>query len=245
MIGMKLWIGLGVLVVGLATGQDEPFVCPPCGADCHADEYERAGNCSGCGMELVPRSRVPQVAVLLFPGTDVMSFSGPAGVLAGSNGMNVFTVADTTDPLRCQGFLEVIPQYSFEDVPPIDVLIVPPVGPNELEDEYFMGWLAQAAEEADHVLTVGTGTLAAATTGLLDGEEVAAAGWALHRGPEYAPDVTFSADKRLRNAGKFVTARDNAAAIEAAFNVLALIESDEIASATAERLGFTWPREAK
>lgn len=250
MIGTKSWIAVAVLVLGLGAarkqeGQDGPFVCPPCGADCHANEYERAGNCSGCGMGLVPRTEVLQVAVLLFPGTDVMSFSGPAGVFASSHEANVYTVADTTDPVRCQGFLEVVPQYSFEDVPLPDVLIVPPAGPNELEDEFIMGWLAKAAEAADHVVTVGAGTIAVATTGLLDGEEVAAGGFLVRRAAEYAPEVTFRADEPVLHAGKFVTVRDDAAAVGATLDVLALIEGDEVALTTARQLGFVWPAGSK
>lgn len=251
MIGTKGLLGLGVLAVCLAFREaprlerQEPFVCPPCGADCHDGTYAKAGNCSGCGMELVARSAVPQVAILLFPGTDVLSFSGPAGVFASSHGMNVYTVADTDDPIRCQGFLEVVPQYSFDDAPPADILIVPPAGPTELDDEYIMGWLAKAAEEADHVLTVGAGTIAAAKTGLLDGEEVAAGGFLLRRAAQYAPEVTFSSEVPVLEAGKFVTARDNAAAIDAAFTVLALVAGEDKAMTTARQLGFTWSPELK
>lgn len=252
MIGTKALFGLGVLTACLAfreaPGRDEgqePLVCPPCGADCHDDTYEKAGNCSGCGMELVARSTVPQVAILLFPGTDVMSFSGPAGVFASSRGMNVYTVADTDDPVRCQGFLEVVPKYSFDDAPPADILIVPPARPDELIDEYIMGWLAGAAAEADHVLTVGAGAIAVAKTGLLDGEEVAAGGFLLRRAAEYAPEVKFKSDLPIREAGKFVTARDSAAAIDAAFNVLASIDSADRAQTTARQLGFTWPAETR
>lgn len=31
------------------------WICPPCGGDCHARVYERAGVCDACGMRLVPK----------------------------------------------------------------------------------------------------------------------------------------------------------------------------------------------
>lgn len=225
-------------------GQDEaPWVCPPCGADCHDDTYDERGNCSRCGMELVPRSQVPQVAILVIEDSDVLSFTGPAAVFAGSYRTNVFTVADTTDPIRCQGYLEVVPRYSFDDAPPPDVLIVPPGGLDVMGDEYVMGWLRKAAERSDHVLTVAGGSVIVAKTGVLDGQEVAVGGWIATRAAQYAPEVRFATDRAIREAGKFTTARDEAAAIDASLDLLAILTDDDTARATAQRLGFVWPRE--
>ena len=76
-------------------------------------------------MRLVPKSSIPDVAVLVLPGTDPASFSGPASVFSASHAMRVFTVADTTDPVRCQGYLDVVPTHGvvdLADVRAVDVL---------------------------------------------------------------------------------------------------------------------------
>ena len=226
---------------------DDPFVCPPCGRGCDDGEFESGGSCSSCGMELILRSTIPQVAIALFPGTDVLSFAGPARIFASTEQMAVFTVADTRDPLRCGRYLDVVPKFAFDDAPHVDLLIVPPVRPRDMQDEYLMGWLARLAEQADYVLTVGTGSVAAAMSGELDGLEVAAGGFgfSVQLAAQFAPDVTFKTDLPIREAGKYFTARDNAASIDAAFLLLALMRSEDTAQVAAKRLGYAWPRESR
>lgn len=224
--------------------QEEPaWVCPPCGADCHDQAWPEPGACTVCGMERVPRSEVPQVAVVLFPGTDVLSFTGPATAFTVSRAGNVFTVADTVDPIRCQGYLEIVPRHSFRSAPRADVLIVPPIEPSELEDELVLEWLRGAVGAADRVLAVGSGVIAVARTGALQDADVAASfhPYWQQRATELAPDTRFHADLALLRAGKVLTARDATAALEGALRLVAELAGPEPARDAALRLGCPPP----
>ncbi len=259
MIGWKCWVVAGLAWTSLAgadaprgvqDGAQEVLVCPPCGGACDARTFTgdaaKSETCPGCGMRLVAQASVPHVAVLVLPGTDVASFAGPASVFASSHTMNVFTVADTTDPIQCQGYLSVVPTYAFDDAPEFDILIVPPIGHDEIEDDYIIDWIAKVSEGADFVLTVGTGSIALARTGMVDGETLPAGSLAPAAFfARFAPNVSFSSDDAVAVLDKFVVARDNAASIEAALHILSEASGDPAAETAATALGYTWPIEVR
>jgi hypothetical protein len=76
-------------------------------------------------MALVPLASVPQAGVLLYPGVDLVSSTLPLGVLAGSDAVRAFTVADTDDLIRSRDTLDMKPQFAFADCPALDVLVIP------------------------------------------------------------------------------------------------------------------------
>jgi len=59
---------------------DGKFICPPCGLPCDKLTFDKPGDCPQCGMTLIPSSgagRPPQVAVLIYNGTEIIDFAGP------------------------------------------------------------------------------------------------------------------------------------------------------------------------
>src|SRR3954468_19292312 len=79
------------------------------------------------------------VGIFLFDDVEVLDFAGPFEVFSrtrlvpgtesrrseDSAPFQVFTVARTRDPIHATGGLIVVPSHGFEDVPPIDLLVVP------------------------------------------------------------------------------------------------------------------------
>ena len=69
------------------------------------------------------------IAVALFDGAEELDFAGPWEVLAAwatqwpEDGVEVFTVASTTEPLTCAKGLRVLADHTWETAPPIDVLV--------------------------------------------------------------------------------------------------------------------------
>lgn len=81
------------------------FLCPPCGLDCDTVHFEKPGYCPTCAMKLFASyvefenrqgehgdGCQKKVAVLLFPGVEIIDFSGPWEVF-GAAGMDVYSVA--------------------------------------------------------------------------------------------------------------------------------------------------------
>ena len=73
------------------------------------------------------------VAVLLFPGVELLDFAGPFEVFSAARVssdsrerlMDVFTVAESLEPIRCNNPLTVLPDYTLEECPAADILVIP------------------------------------------------------------------------------------------------------------------------
>ena len=223
-------------------GADERYVCPPCPVDCHEATYARPGSCATCGMTLVNAATVPQIAILVWEGCDLLSFAGPTGALASSHCARLFTVADTTDPIKSQDCVFVVPQFAFEDAPKPDVLIVPSGGDviAVAGDQLVTDWIRSAAGDARFVLGVGTGAVLLAEAGLLDGQEVAVHPRLAEYLKQVAPDAVLRTDRAVADNGKILIARGAAPAIDLAFEIVEELEDRDAASTAAERLRFDW-----
>ena len=72
------------------------------------------------------RNAPRNVAVFLFDGVELLDFAGPADVFsAAGSGYKVYTVAESTEPIVSQGFVKVVPEFSIDNCPKPDVLVVP------------------------------------------------------------------------------------------------------------------------
>ena len=243
----RAWCGLlPALIVlpllgGSAPQESKAYMCPPCGEACHQNDYPEPGNCGTCGMKLVPREEVPHVAVLLHPDVDLLSSTLPLSMLGFSKAAVVYTVADTTDPIRSEDTLEMLPQYSFEDAPMPDVLVVPG-GYGAHEDALIVDWVRKAAAGADHVLGIGFGGILLAKTGLMD--EVPVPLWPrMHAGlARRVPDVELTGDTLVRE-GKFVLVRDAATSLEACYDLVNELGGTAKVKRAIELSGFEWSDE--
>ncbi|MBK8178812.1 MAG: SCO family protein [Planctomycetes bacterium] len=86
---------------------------------------------------LSPTEHVP-VAFVLDAGAEVVDFSGPWGVFLYAHvegrqdsPFQMYVVAETTEPIRLSGGLQVVPDHSFDSAPQPRIIVVPALG-NEL-----------------------------------------------------------------------------------------------------------------
>ncbi len=118
------------------------------------------------------------IGILLYEGMEELDFVGPFEVFGmachGQKGARVFTVAETRDPVRAFNSLRVVPDYVFDDVPEIDVVLVPGgVGSRkQVENARLIGWLRDVAPSCQWVTSVCTGTLLLHEAGPARGKRV-------------------------------------------------------------------------
>lgn len=127
------------------------------------------------------------VGILLFDQVEIQDWAGPYEALAsarnpdGSAAFNVFTVADNAEPklsnageppkVGTQSGMKISPDYTFDNHPPIDVLMV--VGGQGIDaavaDEHILAWIKATAKQATYVAGICSGVLLLAHARLLDG----------------------------------------------------------------------------
>ncbi|MBA3666645.1 MAG: DJ-1/PfpI family protein [Sphingomonas sp.] len=163
------------------------------------------------------------IGIFLFDDVEELDAVGPYEVLTWAAGeregfADVFTMAVTTDPVRCAKGMRIVPDYSLETAPPLDVLIVPGgVGTRELaQNAAVLDYVREQAARCRWVTSVCTGVRVLLAAGPAVGKrvtthwgaiaEIRSSGLAL----EVLDDVRFVRD------GNVVTAAGVSAGIDMA-----------------------------
>jgi len=168
--------------------------------------------------------------ILLFDDVEELDFAGPWEVLtvARREGDVVVTVAEKPDLIRCGQGLRVMPDHTFGDCPPLDVIVVPGgQGPFvELENPVLMTWLAEVSAQASWVTSVCTGTLLHWGTGVAKGRTVTTHSMFVE-GLRAMGDITVVDDRRWVVDGNLVTAGGVSAGIDMALWLVGQIYGEE------------------
>src|SRR5262249_6882772 len=123
--------------------------------------------------------------------------------------LTVFTLAERADgqPTRCAGGLRVQPEYSLDNHPPIDLLVVPGgIGTRrEIENLRLIDWIRAQAAHAQLTTSVCTGAFLLGRAGLLEGHQVTTHWGSIERLRASLPDVTVLENIRYVDEGAIVT----------------------------------------
>ncbi len=109
--------------------------------------------------------------MLVFPNLTQLDLTGPYEVLARLPGAETRLLWKSLDPVRSEHGLTILPDTTFADCPPLDLVLVPGgAGINPLlEDHEVLAFLRRAAAGARYVVGVCTGSLVLGAAGLLRG----------------------------------------------------------------------------
>lgn len=194
------------------------------------------------------------VAVLLYEGVEVLDFGGPAEAFAsagllGAQGkepaFHVYTVAPTKNQLTSQGFLKVVPEYSIDDAPKPDIIVIP--GGNigvVLGDSTCMNWIAKTTRSSVLALTVCTGAMTLGKAGLLDGLDVTTWYNAIDALQQMAPKAHVHRGRRFIDNGHIVTTAGVSAGIDGSLHVIARLLGRRVADQTAQYMEYRWAPES-
>lgn len=212
------------------------FVCPPCGCAEDQAHQDRPGSCSGCGMTMVatiknaPRRAAPspeeraaarkKVGIFVFDGVQIIDFTGPYEVF-GQAGMEVFTVAQSAEPIRTGMNMQVVPNYSFDNCPDLDIVVLPGGGVGRHQrNEAVMKWVKKQAAATETTLSVCNGAFFLAEAGLLDGKRATTFASLIPSLERLAPKATIVRDERFVDNGKIVTSAGLSSGIDGALHVV-------------------------
>ena len=258
-LGRRTFVCLAAMTIVGAAPAGEPrtdakpetpiYVCPPCGCASDSKTFDKPGECPDCHMGLVrkspPRS-ARYVAIVLFPGVELLDFAGPGEVFSaamGSNGneFQVFTVAADADDIEVNRAVATLkPEYTVEKCPKPDIVVIPGGNVGALSNNAkMMEWIKSRAGDSEIVMSVCNGAFVLQKAGLLDGLEATTHHGAIEHFRRQAPNTRVVSDRRYVDNGKIITAAGVSAGIDASLHVVERLLGPEAADNTARYMEYT------
>lgn len=227
-----------------AVNPTDVYVCPPCfDGSCDTQEYDKPGQCPACGMTLIKKSNIKNVAIFIFNGVELLDFSGPGEVFAAADvpdgAFNVFTVAVSTDPIISQGFLSVTPDYTIENAPEPDIIVLPGgnVGPS-VNNPQVISWIKTHSGDLDALMSVCNGAHILQKTGLLDGKQATTHHRAIAGLRTNSPTTQVLENTRWVDNGQIITTAGVSAGIDGALRIIERMYGLEAAQSTARYMEY-------
>ena len=171
-----------------------------------------------------------EIGLLLFPRLTQLDLTGPFEVFSRLPDARVRLLWKTTDPVRADTGLGLLPDTALAECPQLDVVCVPG-GPGVaamMEDAEVLGFLRRQAAGARYVASVCTGALVLGAAGLLRGRR-ATTHWASH--DFLAALGATPVQARVVRDGKLFTGGGVTAGIDFALTIAAEIAGAEVAQA--------------
>jgi len=224
------------------------YVCTPCGLPCAKLEFDKPGKCPSCGMALMEKSLAdakPAVGILIFDRAEIIDFAGPWEVFGGA-GYKVFTVAEKNEPVNCVYGQRVVADYTFENSPTADVLLVPGGGVgNSVNNSKLINWVRDSAKQARYVMSVCTGAFILAKAGLLDGLTATTVRHAIDDLGRAGTNIRTVYDRRYVDNGKIITTAGLSSGIDGALYLVSKMMGLGTAQQTALGIEYNWDPDAK
>jgi YHS domain-containing protein/putative intracellular protease/amidase len=182
------------------------------------------------------------VAFLLSPGAVVIDFCGPWEVFQDvmihehpDQGFELYTVAESLDPIQASGGMKITPNYTLQSAPVPKVVVIPA---QEGDSQALVDWIHKSAETADVVMSVCTGAFLLAKTGLLAGKAATTHHGAYRGFTRLNPDVQLKRGVRFVEEGNLATAGGLSSGIDLALRVVDRYFGREVARQTAYEMEY-------
>ena len=187
-----------------------------------------------------PVGDTTRVAILLFPGVELLDFAGPLEVFNHMESAKVYTVAAQSGPMTImQRMLTVVPEYTLSTAPLPDVLVVPGGRMEEvMQDSSVVSWIRRTTSHRQLTMSVCTGTFLLGKAGLLDGKTITTHWAATQMLQQMTPKATVMEHTRFVDQGNLVTTAGVSAGIDGALRVVARLKGMEAAKQIARIMEY-------
>jgi transcriptional regulator GlxA family with amidase domain len=188
-----------------------------------------------------PKGKIP-VAFLVSTDAQVIDFAGPwevfqdVHVLSRGTTMDewmpfdLFTVAESTTPIRATGGLKIVPNHDFASAPTPRLIVIPAQQePSAATKE----WLKKTAPLTDVTMSVCTGAFVLGRAGLLSGQAATTHHDFYDKFAEAFPDVQLKRGVRFVENDKISTAGGLTSGIDLALHVVERYFGADVAQRTA------------
>ncbi len=188
------------------------------------------------------------VGILLFDEIEVLDFAGPFEVFSvttyedfTTRAFIVSTISETGEMIYARNGLKVQPEYSFDNAPSFDIIVVPG-GPGaretQIHNRRVIEWIANQMTNVNIMTSVCTGAFLLAKAGLLDGKTATTHWFTYDRFENEFPKVTLQRNVKFVDQGNIVTSAGVSAGINMSFHIVNRLLGKEVTSNTARGMEY-------
>jgi transcriptional regulator GlxA family with amidase domain len=181
------------------------------------------------------------VAILISEGVNVIDFSGPWGVFesvsrqgASEPPFRLYAVSEKDEIVISDSGLKLVPHYTFANVPPMKVVVVPA----QSGSDAMIEWLRKVSGSAEVIMSICTGAFKLAQAGLLSGKAATTHHEFLNKLEKEYPDIHVRRGVRFVEGEKISTAAGLTAGTDLALRVVERYFGREIAQRTATYMEY-------
>jgi len=181
------------------------------------------------------------VAVLISENAVVMDFCGPIAVFEGvnipsrgSSAFDLYTVAETADPVKATGGLTIVPRYTFANAPQPKVILIP----EQRGGMAMVDWVKSKSQAADMTMSVCTGAFLLAQTGLLNGKSATTHHGSYGRFGMSMKEIRLKRGYRFVDEGNVATSGGLSCGMDLALHVVERYYGRQVAENTAYWLEY-------
>ena len=159
--------------------------------------------------------------------------------------MNTFLVANTLNPITTFEGMRLLPDYDYltDDLPPIDILVVPSAEhhlDSDLEDQAMLDFVRRCSEKAQWVTSHCDGAFVLAKAGLLDDIVSTTFPSDIEQMRKMFPKLDVRDSVLFVHDSKYITSAGGAKSFEAALYLCEHLYGDTIARQLAKGLVIDW-----
>jgi len=185
-------------------------------------------NSEESAKEVAAPVRTRNLAIFIFEGVQIIDYTGPFEVLGQAH--------DGSKPL-----FNVVPKYSFADMPKTDVLVLPGGGVRpHLENAKVIKWVQDTSANAEYVMSVCNGAFFLGKAGLLDGLSATTFYGLIDQLKVLAPKARVVTNQRFVDNGKIITTAGLSSGIDGALHLIEKISGRGRAQEVALNLEYNW-----
>lgn len=190
-----------------------------------------------------------RVGILIYSGVFNTEFIAPLDVFNHAAGraqgrLEVFTVAPGQGTITTAEGLRVLADYTFQNVPAIDWLIVPSGEKyrTDIQDETLVGWIRRVGEKASVVHSNCWGAFLLGAAGLLDGRQATTFPSSFDEFAKRFPKVKVRRDAQLVDDANVVTTAGGIVSYDGALYLVEKFFGIEVARGVAGGLVIDWDK---
>lgn len=197
-----------------------------------------------------------KVGILVFQNVEILDFCGPYEVFSAvrlnegrrreeMSPFEILLVAETLETIRSYGGMRTIPDVSFEDCPPLDILVVPGgLGVRkELQNDRLIDWVRFQGKRVQTLASVCTGSMLLAQAGFLSGKRATTHYSTFNWMRSVFPDIQVVEDERVVDEASILTSAGVSAGIDMSLQVVRKYFGIEVARHTARYIEYPYPED--